>query len=445
MKVMKFMLKSVLTLVVAAVVLFLAFCAYCHVRIQTMDDTGLPQLHISTENGQRIVSKEEYVNCTVTLSDTDDEYCIEEASAGIRGRGNSTWALPKKPYRIKFDEKTSVFGEQKNKSWVLLAMYYDFSYIKDRLAFTLADALGTEDFVPSYNYVELYINGWYQGLYLMTDQVDENKGRANVKTDFTADDIEVPFLVELDAYAPDEGIEGIDYFAINGLYYAIKYPEVDERYTDAQFDYIKNYIETVDALCRKPDVTMSELEEHIAMRSFMDYYIVQELMAQGEINWKSVYMSKTIDGKLKMGPIWDFDWSVNGPYMDDHKNYNIDNVEVLCSQNNFFANLYNGSNEFRTALSERFEEVELKLYEAIEQVRNEKELIAKATQRDELKWHITDPDADFEQCSDEVLDWVTRRLVWMKSVFTLPSDPILCYNIYKISLNLKKGGIYENS
>ena len=200
-----------LTLRITALVLLVALAAvavfglvsvirYRALEAQCESERAIPRVDVNT-NGVEILSKEDYVDCKVSVSGTE----ISEYTAGIRGRGNTTWKYyPKKPYRIKFEEKVSVFGETKNKSWVLLALYNDFSIVKDRLAFTMADALGTDVFVPSYNYVELYINGEYNGLYLMTDQVDENKGRAGVKDDDVLESgaTEVPFLVELDAYAP---------------------------------------------------------------------------------------------------------------------------------------------------------------------------------------------------------------------------------------------------
>lgn len=231
-------------------------------QTEALKDTGLPRLDVYTEGEAKIKSKEEYVNCTVTLSGAD-EFDFSNLKAGIRGRGNTTWFYPKKPYRIKFDEKTSVFGETKNKSWVFLAMYNDYSFTKNRLAFSMADALETGVFVPSYNYVELYLNGKYNGLYLLTDQVDENKGRTDVKEDFAHDAKEVPFLVELDEYADLEEPEDEAFFRIGASMYTVKYPEPDERYTKEQFLYVKNYISTVDALCRTPGITLAELAEYV--------------------------------------------------------------------------------------------------------------------------------------------------------------------------------------
>lgn len=382
---------------------------YTSIKKTCEEERTIPRIDIDT-NGVKIKSKEEYVDCTVSISGTE----IENYEAGIRGRGNSTWGLPKKPYRIKFDEKVSLFGEEKNKSWVLLALYGDYSAVKDKLAFTMADAIGTNSFVPSYHYVELYLNGKYNGLYLLTDQVDENSGRTGVKEKFSADDVEVPFLVELDAYAPDEGVEGVDWFKIDGSYFAIKYPEVDERYTQEQFDYIKQYITDVDNACKEGNLEV--LAQLVDIDSFIDYYLVQEVMGQAEINWKSVYMSKTKDGLMKMGPIWDFDWSAMGSSIGKHRDINKDRIEGYYSNNNWFDRMIRNSPEFKVLVSDRFEEVKSTLLAVIDDAREEYSILKPYYLRNHLRWHWFRVWANQEEYYNEVLDWVTKRIEWMDTV-----------------------------
>ena len=416
---MKKILKiSLITLVsltfVVAITHFVRWQGY-----KTISDTGLPRLDVYTEDCAEIKSKEEYVSCTVTLSETESEFVLENLEAGIRGRGNTTWwAYPKKPYRIKFSEKTSVFGEKANKSWVLLALYNDFSLSKDRLAFTIADALGTDVFVPSYNYVELYINGEYNGIYLMTDQVDENKGRASVKEDFTAEDVEVPFLVELDNYAEEEGEEGVAWFAIGNHKYVVKYPGPDERYTEEQFLYIKSYVEKLDSLARKPGVTVKELSEYIDLESFIDFFIVQEVMGQIDINYKSIYMHKSKDGKLKMGPVWDFDWSAQGTdaWLTSRNVYK-NNYAGLRSTDNWFSYLYHGSEEFREALSLRWNEVRDDVLAAIDSVEASKASISRAAEKDWLMWHPFRIYEGYDKRFDELIFWCENRVLWLDTAF----------------------------
>lgn len=411
-------MKKFIALILVLVCVFgLAGCTtdttvfnYTSIKKTCEEERTIPRIDINT-NGVKIKSKEEYVDCTVSISGTE----IKNYEAGIRGRGNSTWDLPKKPYRIKFDEKVSIFGESKNKSWVLLALYNDFSAVKDKLAFTMADAIGTDVFVPSYHYVELYLNGKYNGLYLMTDQVDENAGRTAVKEKFTAEDTAVPFLVELDAYAPEEGVEGIDWFSVGGFAYNIKYPEVDERYTQEQFDYIKQYITDVDNACK--DGNLEVLSQLVDIDSFVDYYIVQEAMGQPEINWKSVYMYKSKNGLMKMGPIWDFDWSAMGPGTGNNKNVYRDRIEGLHSINNWFDLMLKNSPEFKSLVGTRFDEVKDTLLNVLERTKNEYEILKPYYARNHLRWHwfrVSDYQEDY---FFEVIDWCTARIAWLDTAF----------------------------
>ncbi len=374
-------------------------------------ERAIPRVDVNT-GGVEIASTEDYVSCTVSVSGTE----ISEYTAGIRGRGNTTWEyFPKKPYRIKFTEKVSLFGEQENKSWVLLAMSNDFSVVKDRLAFTMADAIGTDAFVPSYNYVELYLNGKYNGLYLMTDQVDENKGRADVKESFSETDTEVPFLVELDAYASEEGVEGVDWFTVAGKAYAIKYPDAAERYTEAQFEYIKNYIEAVNDACFRGSV--EELGALVDIDSFIDYFIIQETMGQPEINWKSVYMYKSADGLMKMGPVWDFDWSVTGPSTGKEKNMYRDDVSGLRSCENWFDMILKGSAEFKALVSERFDEVKGIMLAAIAAVRADEARISVYAERNHIRWNWYRTLSSYSDYYEEVLKWCESRIEWLDAEF----------------------------
>lgn len=414
---------------IAAIVLLCALLAcamyglveiirYRAVSKRCEEERAIPRVDVYTHLGAEITSKEDYVTCSVSISGTD----IIMEKAEIRGRGNTTWEFyPKKPYRIKFDEKVSVFGERENKSWVLLALYNDFSAVKDRLAFTMADALGTDVFVPSYNYVELYLNGEYNGLYLMTDQVDENKGRAGVKDDVDEMDAsDVPFLVELDDYAPEEGVEGVDWFSVGGKPYNVKYPERDERSeekADEQLQYIKNYIERVEAACAAGDY--EAFCELVDVSSFIDFYIVQEVMGQPELNWKSVYMYKAVGEKMKMGPVWDFDWGAMGPGLGKESNMYRGDVTGLRSSGNWFDLMLKNSPEFAADVRARFAEAKPLLAAAIEAVRADEARIKPYALRNHIRWHWFRVGTGSSRYYSEVLDWCSDRIIWLEGYFSV--------------------------
>ena len=134
----------------------------------------LPIISINT-NGVILESDEnrskEYVDMTLTLTNTADP--LIDVHGSIRLRGNSTYDFVKKPYRIKFDQKYSLFGLEKAKSWVLLADYLDPSTLHNYAALTLAGTSEYLDFVPTPHKVNLYFNGEYAGIYTLCEQVQE--------------------------------------------------------------------------------------------------------------------------------------------------------------------------------------------------------------------------------------------------------------------------------
>ena len=138
---------------------FEAGTIYNSKKIASADLThsGLPVVIINTPNNQDITSKDEYVENTlmsVLQMDIMDEFC---ELTNMKGRGNSTWAAPKKPYAIKFDKKKSLMDLPEDKSWVLLANYYDATLLRNDLAFFMGNEISTLDWTPHYQQVDLIL------------------------------------------------------------------------------------------------------------------------------------------------------------------------------------------------------------------------------------------------------------------------------------------------
>ncbi|GHV17729.1 hypothetical protein AGMMS49938_18610 [Fibrobacterales bacterium] len=226
----------------------------------------------------------------------DENNSIETTTAGVRGRGNSTWSLyPKKPYRIKFDKKQSLFGLPKAKSWVLLANYQDPTLLMNIVAFELGHRLGipfTNHYIP----VELVLNGEHKGNYLLTEQVQVGEGRVNI-------DENEGFLLSLDVgYDEEPKFKS----GVIGLPVMIKSPEdLDDP---NGYDFVKESVnELVNALFNES--FPEGYRELIDMSSFIDFLLVNEVVKNEELSWpKSAYMYKDKNQKISMGPLWDFDW-----------------------------------------------------------------------------------------------------------------------------------------
>ncbi len=144
----------------------------------------MPRLDIYTDSGADVTSKDEYLHGTATMSDCLPMYAFEDVGVNIRARGNSTFHAPKKPFRLKFDQKQEMLGlngGKAYKSWVLLADYYDGSMLRTFGTFKFAKALMESKYYSSdCTHVELYLNGEYRGVYLLCEQTQINRGRVDI-------------------------------------------------------------------------------------------------------------------------------------------------------------------------------------------------------------------------------------------------------------------------
>ena len=280
--------------------------------LEPQDILDAPVITINTEGGAPIEDKENYVTCTIDVSNTDEEACMTEVPAGIRGRGNSSWMWhDKKSYRIKFDKKQSMFGsDYKAKSWTLIANHADRTLSRNALAYELAERFDDIAFSSMHQHVEVYLNGNYLGVYLLCDQMQTGDGRVDIEEDMTGDP-DIGYLIEMDQRNDQDGEEGYLYFI--GDYdkqYGLKTPDPDDEGYDPEIylAYIQEYImNCLDALSNQDWELITSL---IDVDSFADAYIVQELFGNIDVGNFSFYMYKPKGDKLYCGPLWDFDLSV---------------------------------------------------------------------------------------------------------------------------------------
>ena len=268
----------------------------------------LPRVDIFTENNKQILDKENYINSTFKLTNKEEK---TEYEVKVKGRGNSTWEMVKKPYALKFDEKVQLLDGVKSKQWCLLANHADQSLMRNYLALSLGNSLDGLEWNPTPNYVDFYLNGEYQGNYLLTEKVSAAKEKVNILEDTF--DTNSGYLIEMDARAPEEGKENEDYFTLPyGAIrtYALKSPEKgDDYYSKEKLYYIKDYMNKALNTIRQKDNYL----QYIDINSFIDWYIVNEVFMSVDAGYSSVYFNKDKDGKLKIGPLWDMDLSAGNP------------------------------------------------------------------------------------------------------------------------------------
>ena len=282
-------------------------------------ETGLPTVFVNTEDGAPIVSKTDYLTATLGIRSGGGDYELEDVTCQVRGRGNTTWGWPKKPYLIKLDKKESVLGMPKHKRWILLANFMDRTLMRNLVSMKVSSMTGLA-WTPSCQPVELVLNGLHQGTYLLIEQVRVDKNRVNItemsKEDNSGDALTGGYLLELDFHYDNEvqwrDTHGSCVQMEGGIPFGIKYPDPEDL-TTTQETYIKNYVFHAAEALYGPDFTDPEkgYANYLDVDSFVNYWLVFEVMGNHELaNPGSVYMHKDRGGKLVAGPCWDFDWGV---------------------------------------------------------------------------------------------------------------------------------------
>lgn len=277
--------------------------------------TTLPVVRIDTDGGVPIGSRETYVSGRVSTSPAPGGPASDAYSGAteVRGHGNSTWGRPKKPYRLKLGKAAALFGLPSSKHWVLLANYIDRSNLRNAVALHLG-AQTSLAWTPRTRFVELVLNGKYVGLYQLAEHVRLDKNRIDIDAlkpgDTAGDALTGGYHIELEqrldlAATPGFATPLGNRFELKDL----------EAPAPEQSAYISGYVAAFERSLMSPAFTSPEAGygAYIDQASFIDWYLVEEALKNNDAWFSSAHFYKPRLGKLKAGPLWDFDQSAGMP------------------------------------------------------------------------------------------------------------------------------------
>ena len=434
----------------------------------------LPVVYINTEGGQAITSKEYYIDATLTVQGNEvynsKTTKLYSGATEIRGRGNSTWSQPKKPYRLKLDKKTDLLGMGKSKHWVLLANYLDESLQRNTLAYNLSGSMGMEQMATVF--VDVVLNGDFVGNYQLCENIRVDPTRVDIfDWESFAEDAAA---VIADAVGMDEDTAGdleshmaenmgwitSGTVSFNGISYSIAdYPEIevpsvtggyllelDEYYDEVSkfktysnqpimfknpefvatnsdmIGYVRDYVQAFEDAVQSDSYTAnyegktvhySELYDFDAL---VDYWLINEIFFNEELNKKSTYMYKDIDGLMYMGPIWDMDWSSGGEgatYQTEQwaTRYYSTNAQA----DNWYKYLIQDPWFFIKA-QERYWEIRYNQVEAmLAELDSNYELLKTSAKANGERWGYG---SDYKKYVDNLRSWFTSHLSWLDTQMT---------------------------
>ena len=313
-------------------------------------NTGIPSLCITTQNYEIINSKTEKKNCNMFLAGGDTKngnYAmpkgkIVKGKGTVKNRGWSSWyTYPKKSYTLKLKDNITMLGLPAGKEWVLAANYNDVTIIRNAVAAQMAYNMGME-FVMDIRFVDLWVNGNYNGSYQLIEKIEVDKNRVNItkfKENLAPD--KVGYLLEINGhnnpeewgkfthgkdadrpskwkkinnYTTYDPISGDIFFTAkkSGRIFNINKPsdsklmKLSENKRNKYIDYIYNYLNAFENAVYSDNYTKAS--KYMDMTSLAKWYCINEMASNNDSQLHcSCYMYKDVGKKMKMGPLWDFD------------------------------------------------------------------------------------------------------------------------------------------
>ncbi|MEM1124558.1 MAG: CotH kinase family protein [Bacteroidota bacterium] len=304
------------------VLLCLSICLQAQVNFTS---SNLPIVLINT-NGTGIPD-EPKVSATLKIINNgagqmnhiDDEPTDYDGPIGIEGRGQSSASFPKKPYGFETRDEmgennnVSLLGMPEENDWVFHNPFSDKSLIRNAVSYTLAGKI--MDYAPRVRMVEMVLNGDYRGVYLLTEKIKRDKNRVDIGTlTPESEDITGGYILKFDKGESSEVGFTSFYPPIFGQNQRTRflwhYPKARDITPD-QVEYISSFIHEFEEVLQSVDFKdpVNGYRKYIDVESFINFMFVNELTRNVDGYRISSFMYKdrdSEDGRLKMGPVWDF-------------------------------------------------------------------------------------------------------------------------------------------
>lgn len=296
----------------------------------TLDSSELPIVMINTL-GQTII-EDTKVNCLMdikyngpdNITHVSDSANIYSGNIGIEIRGLTSASYPQTPYGIETRDSTgannnvSILGMPSENDWVLLSNYNDRSLLKNLMSFKLFGEMG--NYSIRAQLCEVLVDSSYKGIYVIGEKIKRDANRVDIAkltaADTLANDLTGGYILQQNYWNTNNSFQSnyspIDHPGFD-VHFIYEYPD-EFTIQPTQKTYIASYIDSLETALYSPNFSdpITGYRNFMDVKSFIDYFIVNEVARSADGFKKSVFFNKdkySNGGKLNAGPVWDFDWA----------------------------------------------------------------------------------------------------------------------------------------
>ena len=413
------------------------------VMAQNFTDSNLPIVVIETDGGINIPDEPKVLGTMKIIWHQDGsrnymtdinnpEFLNYDGRIGIEMRGSSSQTmLNKKPYAVETREddginnrNVSILGMPDENDWVLNSLAFDQTGMRDVLAYELSNRLG--QYASRSVYCEVVINGDYKGLYAFMEKIKPDKNRVNIEemdqTDNNYPEVTGGYITKADKTTGGDpvawtmqGYGGGWWGWGNNTDFIHHYPKPSDI-TNAQNNYIHSVFTNLASVANQYDTsTASGIPSVIDIPSFVDFMMIAEFTSNVDVYSLSTFFHKDRMGKLRAGPVWDYNLAFGYDAFGNRSKYNVwqfNNEDNTGPK--FWKDLFD-TNLFRCYFAKRWFELTepgqpLNYDFVCARIDEIDALITEAIPRDNQRWNQMNQHAQFV---NNMKNWLQLRTDWL--------------------------------
>ena len=379
--------------------------------ILPMDDSmypyaGVPRVVIETEDFAGVRDRETEIPSRMQIyGEKSPESEVYELT--VRGRGNSSFKMPKYGMKLEFSDKVSLFGMPKNKDWALIANFGDKSHLRNYMMTRLSEWLGAK-YTPKMQFVELYLNRNYMGLYLLAETIKVGKNRVDIEKSDTT------FLAEKEdskKYDPPYIQTKNDY------YYHIKSPKNPSPETEQLLlDHLNDFEDLVQY--HRYEHKSIEILDWLDVEDYVLFYWMQEYSKNEDGNYgRSIYLTWKKGETIHYGPVWDFDLAFGNASREQNKN--PEDWYIRRYRLNYYI-MRNAVVDSAASVYWREHRETFKML--IDSIPVYRAIIEKAVKNEYRRWPVIgntenwalkDPYDSYDEAVEVMTEWMKKRYQWI--------------------------------
>ena len=390
---------------------------------------GLPSVYVESESGSlETVNNDREVKEKGKFSIVDEQGKKDSSgNCTIHTRGNSSFQVPQKSYSFNIDSESSLLGMSPCSEWTLLANFKDSTHqLKNKMVLDIAKEIGMP-YTPENHFVNLYVDGQYNGVYLLAQKVSADGGSVKIHdlkaenemtmaAGISPEHITGGYLLEFDARYEKEPT----WFQTKRTNIVVKTPK--EIYEE-QYEYISSYMQEVEDAVFSEDgtnaVTGKSYEEYIDTETWTRMYLMQDFFVQWDVEFASFYLYKDLDDpKIYAGPVWDFDLAFGTLYHGEYPD--VTRTTRWIKQRGGWLGKLASHEEFNSDVEQKYQAL---LIPALEQYLEEEiETIVNSYRASmymsSTRWQLGYWDVDSQK--QELVSWVGDRMQFMQNYLENP-------------------------